>query len=458
MNMPITRSTSFGASTSNTGPSGVSEKAKPDDFEAFFIVSSPVEQPRSKDHLVEKSVRPSRDEIELSSVPDQRSTSETAAFMTARQSAGSPDVEGLDGKVKQPELSTTSQDPQNGIAQISQLDQPAKLAGKGVTVTEPTTAVRQNFITPADQQARTTFPIWAEDLSQPPTDLPTEFEMRLLRKSLRSESGPLKPANIGITSTDPSTNIDVPSLHDLAAVISNSDAASARENNIGPGSPEFMAARDWADTFAASQRSAITTFTQVRELVFGEKPDVTAIDHAGSEGLSLDPAAGTSAGVREAAGTMAGSVNGTPRSDAAVLSQIDGRLIQLANSLRSNGDRNVLKMRLHPAELGSVEITVVRHRSGSVTTSIAAEREHTSSTLSENVSQLRDSLEKAGLLVEKIEVDLRPSSSSTMGQGEKHEASSGGRAEAHQPVVIDDHDGISDVKDVSQDRLVSLRA
>lgn len=457
MNMPITRSTSFGASTSNTGPSGVSEKAKPDDFEAFFIVSSPVEQPRSNDHLVEKTVSPSRDEMELSSVSDQRSTFETAAFMTVRQSAGSPDVE-LDGKVKKPELSTTSQDRQNGLAQISQLDQPAKLAGKGVTVTEPTTAVRQNFITPADQQARTAFPIWAEDLSQPPTDLPTEFEMRLLRKSLRSESGPLKPANIGITSPDPSTNIDLPSLHDLAAVISNSDAASARENNIGPGSPEFMAARDWADTFAASQRSASTTFTQVRELVFGEKPDVTAIDHAGSEGLLLDPAAGTSAGVREAAGTMAGSVNGTPRSDAAVLSQIDGRLIQLANSLRSHGDRNVLKMRLHPAELGSVEITVVRHRSGSVTATIAAEREYTSSTLSENVGQLRDSLEKAGLLVEKIEVDLRPSSSSTMGQGEKHEASSGGRTEAHQPVVIDDHHGISDVKDVSQDRLVSLRA
>lgn len=457
MNMPITRSTSFGASTSNTGPSGVSEKAKPDDFEAFFIVSSPVEQPRGTDHLVEKPVSKAGDESGPASVSDQRSTSETAA-LTAKKPAGSPDVEGFDGKPKKPGLSTASFDPQNGVAQIGQIDQPAKIMGKGVTVTDPATSVRQNFTAPVHHEGKSAFPIWAGDPSQLPTGPPTDFEMPLLGKSLQSEFDRLKPANIGITSTDPSTNIDVPSFHDLAAEISSFDTATQSENGVGPGSTEFMAARDWADTFGASQRSAITTFTQVRELVFGEKPDVTGIDHAGSEGILLNPPARTSAGVREAAGTIASGVNGTPRSDAAVLSQIDGQLIQLANSLRSNGDRNVLKMRLHPAELGSVEITVVRHRSGSVTATIAAEREHTSSTLSENVGQLRDSLEKAGLLVEKIEVDLRPSSSSTMGQGEKHEASSGGRTEAHQPVVIDDHHGISDVKDVSQDRLVSLRA
>ena len=458
MNMPIARSTSLAGNNSNTATSGVSEKARPDDFEAFFIVSSPVEQPRSTNHPVEIPVNSSGDESVPASVSDQRPTSETASIITARPSAGSPDVGGTDGKAKKPGPSTASPDRQNDLAQIEQIDQPAKIMGKGVTVTEPATSVRENFATPVHHEGKAAFPIWAEDLSQLPSDLLMEIGCTLPAKSLRSKSNPLKVADLEIISTDPTLNIDVPSLHDLAAEISSSDTATQSENGVGPGSPEFMAARDWADTFAASQRSAITTFTQVRELVFGERPDVTGIDNAGSEGILLDPAAGTSSGVRDASGTMAGSVNGTPRPDAAVLSQIDVRLIQLANSLRSNGDRNVLKMRLHPAELGSVEITVVRHRSGSVTATISTEREHTSSTLNENIGQLRDSLEKAGLLVEKVEVDLRPSSSSTMGQGGNSEASSGGRTEAHQPVVIDDHHGISDIKDESEDRLVSLRA
>lgn len=66
-----------------------------------------------------------------------------------------------------------------------------------------------------------------------------------------------------------------------------------------------------------------------------------------------------------------------------------------------------LKVELRPVELGHVKIEVVS-RDGVLTASIEVERSATRHLVSENLSQLQDSLQGAGINVERIEVSMAP--------------------------------------------------
>lgn len=145
----------------------------------------------------------------------------------------------------------------------------------------------------------------------------------------------------------------------------------------------------------------------------------------------------------------------SPLRDASLVAQVEPNILILATAAKSERERNSLKMQLHPAELGMVEITLVRHGSGSVSAHIMAENEAARSSLNENMLQLRESLESAGLQVEKLEVGFR--SSSSHGQGGNDRPAQQERA-YFQPGVINDQIGMSENTGGSEDRLVSLRA
>lgn len=139
-----------------------------------------------------------------------------------------------------------------------------------------------------------------------------------------------------------------------------------------------------------------------------------------------------------------------------LIPQIEPKVKDLVASIGTDDNQQSLKMQLHPSELGSVEITLVKHESGSVSARITAESEAAFASLNENMMQLRDSLENAGLQIEKIEVGHR--SSSSPGQGGNNGSPTHGQAAFHQPDAVPDRGGISENTDDDQSRLVSLRA
>lgn len=139
-----------------------------------------------------------------------------------------------------------------------------------------------------------------------------------------------------------------------------------------------------------------------------------------------------------------------------LLGQIKPEIIGLAASVRPESEQQSLKMLLHPAELGMVEITLVRHESGSMSADIVSESETAYAILTENVAELKEALESAGLHIEKLEVGHR--SSSSPGQRENHGGTAHGQAAFHQPDAVSDLGGISEITDEGPTRLVSLRA
>lgn len=139
-----------------------------------------------------------------------------------------------------------------------------------------------------------------------------------------------------------------------------------------------------------------------------------------------------------------------------LITQIEPKVKDLAASIGTDDNRQSLKMQLHPSELGTVEIILVKHESGSVSARITAESEAAFASLNENMMQLRDSLENAGLQIEKLEVGHR--SSSSPGQGGNNGSPAHGQAAFHQPDAVPDRGGIAENTDDDQSRLVSLRA
>ena len=139
-----------------------------------------------------------------------------------------------------------------------------------------------------------------------------------------------------------------------------------------------------------------------------------------------------------------------------ILKQIEPKFRGLKPSQSHENETQSLKMRLHPAELGAVEITLVRHESGSVSAQITAETEAAYASLNDNMIQLRESLENAGLQIEKLEVGHR--SASSTGQGGNQNGQGHSHPAYYQPDAVPDHGGISDSTDETPNRLVSLRA
>jgi flagellar hook-length control protein FliK len=78
-----------------------------------------------------------------------------------------------------------------------------------------------------------------------------------------------------------------------------------------------------------------------------------------------------------------------------------------------------MKMRLHPAELGAVEISLERNSSGALSAHFTTENEGARQALTNNLDQLRDSLQKSGWQVGQLDVSSN-SSSSTADQNREH--------------------------------------
>jgi hypothetical protein len=92
------------------------------------------------------------------------------------------------------------------------------------------------------------------------------------------------------------------------------------------------------------------------------------------------------------------------KNDVELVSQVSQRVIDLVKS--STRDIETLSFRLKPAELGNVDLKLTRHKDGSISAHLRADQETTQVTLSRSVEELRESLERAGFQIAKLQITL----------------------------------------------------
>lgn len=117
---------------------------------------------------------------------------------------------------------------------------------------------------------------------------------------------------------------------------------------------------------------------------------------------------------------------GTPTQQA-VIQQTTQPLVEFAHSV-PHRETQTLRLSLNPVELGRVNIEVTRDGEGRVHASFTVEQADTAQALTHNIGHLRESLERAGLTVEQLQVtsQSQPQTSSQLGQ-------SGQQPGQHQP-------------------------
>ncbi len=98
-------------------------------------------------------------------------------------------------------------------------------------------------------------------------------------------------------------------------------------------------------------------------------------------------------------------------------------VLELAQAVHPNETRT-LRFSLNPAELGRVEVEVTRDVNGRVSASLTVEQAATAQALTHGIGQLRESLERAGLVVEQLQVttQLQSQTAQQFGQPAGQEA------------------------------------
>jgi flagellar hook-length control protein FliK len=132
-------------------------------------------------------------------------------------------------------------------------------------------------------------------------------------------------------------------------------------------------------------------------------------------------------------------------------------IVELARDLGKRETRNI-RVRLHPEELGQVDIRVSRDADGRLTALLWVERDATRQSLSGGIAHLREALERAGVTVDRLDVATTSGWDAGAGDGaarhERREAGPAGhdRAEAHPKATAGRR------QEAADDRLLSIRA
>lgn len=140
-----------------------------------------------------------------------------------------------------------------------------------------------------------------------------------------------------------------------------------------------------------------------------------------------------------------------------VLDQVSSKLGEMVIGQGPGDEKRSIKIRLTPAELGTVEITLVRTADGVLDAHIHTDNPSTHSALKETLAQLRDSLENSGNKVGNLDTscsDFSGGSSSRRDQQRVAENPAYRTVFPDVAAAVDSRAGSSE----SRDRLVSLQA
>ena len=150
-----------------------------------------------------------------------------------------------------------------------------------------------------------------------------------------------------------------------------------------------------------------------------------------------------------------------PTEGANVAAQIEPQVVQMIAAAIRTEKPQILKMRLNPAELGGVEIKIEKDANGKINAHFTTEKEETQKILTENIAQLRDSLQDSGWQVERVEVSC---DSFSFGGNDARENSSQANENAARSSFANANEAggsantKEDLNSEKSDRLLSVRA
>lgn len=137
-----------------------------------------------------------------------------------------------------------------------------------------------------------------------------------------------------------------------------------------------------------------------------------------------------------------------------ILDQVRPGLLQLAALAVRKQEKQSIEMRLHPAELGTVEVSLERNSAGAITAHFKTGTETAKHVLTNNLDHLRESLQSAGWQVGQLQV----SSGSTPFTSGQQQGESNPHFEAANNQSFDQRSEQQADPDQNTDRLLNLRA
>lgn len=183
---------------------------------------------------------------------------------------------------------------------------------------------------------------------------------------------------------------------------------------------------------------------------------------SGSESVSESLVATPANAIVHAAPTQASQLlhdgAGSHHAARAVVAQTAAQVLSAAEGVARRETRT-LRFDLQPENLGRVEIELTRSGEGRVRAHLMAERGETTQALHDGLGQLRESLERAGLTVERLDVSTRSDLSGSTGgtpQRRQHDQP----AAHHSPAFFgpEQPEAGGATRAVEDDRIISLRA
>ena len=93
--------------------------------------------------------------------------------------------------------------------------------------------------------------------------------------------------------------------------------------------------------------------------------------------------------------------------------QITEAISEMSSKITQLREPQIIKLRLRPAELGAVEIRLEQNANGKLNAHLTTQLESTKQILTDNISDLRQSLQQAGCQVERVEVSCESFSAAT---------------------------------------------
>jgi hypothetical protein len=160
----------------------------------------------------------------------------------------------------------------------------------------------------------------------------------------------------------------------------------------------------------ASRDSRESTFEAIKAQVSGGGPDSGSNDSAkdlASDTNQADTVVPVNVSPAAFASTLA--KNSLDTVQETVAPQVANQLAELAANTQPRQQRSV-RLRLRPEELGQVDIQLSRDSAGKVSAQVVVERDSARAALSQSLPQLRETLERAGLQVDRLNVSSDSSS------------------------------------------------
>jgi|GEM_PF-4044735 len=143
-----------------------------------------------------------------------------------------------------------------------------------------------------------------------------------------------------------------------------------------------------------------------------------------------------------------------------IFEQVEPRLLQIVSLMTDENEKKVMKMRLHPADLGTIEVRLEKNSAGNLVAHFRTETEAARQSLTQNLEQLRDSLLSSGCQVDQLDVTCQKFSPGNGDQAANHSQRSEPVEYPSAAETNTDRD-FTDQKDLKQlqpTRLLSIRA